>query len=160
MRPNYLPDIQEIVSPIRGAHFSSERVRGTRVEVIQLIEDYTGFCINVRRVTEELYLSPGKQLLSYRPSRDVEIEGRSDFYTVQELGVFDSDLPLGVYQVSYETGYPPGSLPAILKELVLKLTQYRLVNDTTYSGDLFPIMQVVKRQESEIEKRRASDEID
>lgn len=159
MLANHLPDQKEIVGPRKRAHFSLEEVERARAESIVLIEDYVGVDILQRERTEEYHLSPGIQTLTHRPVQRMEIDDRKDFFMNKDLGLFESELHLGIYTIKYTTGYKVGDLPALFKELIIRLARFRLTGEDTELEDARTIMKVVKEKEVEKERKRISNEI-
>lgn len=92
--------------------------------------------------------------MKYFPVGKVWVNGVEIEVESRRLGIFITELPLETYQLEYEVGCEEGAVPALVKELALNLTRYRLTEDAAYSADVPAIIKVLQEKREKDESSR------
>jgi len=154
MRANTLPDQEEITGPLKGARFAKETVEQERSRATSVTELFLREPIKLNQITTEMRMGRGTFELDHFPVRNLQVEKAANYTKDERLGLIFAELVLENYMVKYETGYLEGELPALMKELILHLTRYRLTKDESHLANVPAIIEVGRRKRNRLKAER------
>jgi len=163
MRANFLPDAELVLETYDWdvARKLKPRVGAALRKAAQHAAFATGVVVGFREIEETVLAQSSLVKLVDWPAWDLKVNS----IPVQQmrvgsldtrLGLFYVDLPLGEHVLNYSVGYKEGEVPALVVELVTRLTRYYLQRSEEQTLDILPLIQIQRANRKQEREERDS----
>jgi len=159
MRANFLPDAKLVLDTYDWdvARKLKPQVGAALKKAAQHAAYSTGVVVGFRKVEERVLAQSSLVKLVDWPAWDLSVNNVPVLQMRGEnldtrLGLLYANLSLGEHLLKYSVGYKEGEVPALVVELVTRLTRYYLLKSEEQTKDIIPLIQIQRthrKQESE-----------
>lgn len=162
MRANELPAERELVEGVKpkaGHRLSPEFTRELAIRTTELMSSQS---LLERDLMIRMKLGSGTYRLPHFPVRDVKVNGHElQSYEVDEgKGILYVQFPETEHTITYRTGFEPSMIPAVYRELVLRLGRYIYGGDEEEKLESTNLLKTVRRIRASVERERDGIQVD